>query len=292
MIQSCWTAVGSRCSEIGGSAKLSTVVVDGDEQHRQHEHRQRRPPAPADSLGRASRLSSGGCESGRHDARFVVQFLLYRPAGTVSTRRSLRWPAAHAARDSVLDAFEDILDRGRRARAATLDAAARARRVSKGGLLYHFASKDALESALIERLAASSDADIATIGPRPQEPVAYFVRTSVSSQTTRSTAPSSPPRGSPRTAHPARDRGAPGDAGESWEARRCGRTRGMPRPRPRDAASSDGMYFNNALGGDIPLTHRPDMGRPLDAVVASSRRSQRRTRGLRVSRSSVDRRSR
>ena len=35
---------------------------------------------------------------------------------------------------------------------ATMDATARAAGVSKGGLLYHFASKDALEAGLIERL--------------------------------------------------------------------------------------------------------------------------------------------
>jgi AcrR family transcriptional regulator len=55
----------------------------------------------------------------------------------------------------VLDAFERLLiDEGERA--ATMDAAARAAGVSKGGLLYHFASKDALEGALIDRLDASS----------------------------------------------------------------------------------------------------------------------------------------
>ncbi|WP_337479241.1 TetR family transcriptional regulator [Microbacterium yannicii] len=44
------------------------------------------------------------------------------------------------AREKVLDAFERILiDEGERA--ATMDAAARAAGVSKGGLLYHFASR-------------------------------------------------------------------------------------------------------------------------------------------------------
>ena len=50
------------------------------------------------------------------------------------------------ARESVLDAFEAILiDEGERA--ATMDATARAAGVSKGGLHYHFGSKDALEVA-------------------------------------------------------------------------------------------------------------------------------------------------
>ena len=61
------------------------------------------------------------------------------------------------ARESVLDAFEQLLvDDGERA--ATMDATARAEGVSKGGLLYHFASKDALEHALLERLVTLVDA--------------------------------------------------------------------------------------------------------------------------------------
>ncbi len=52
------------------------------------------------------------------------------------------------AREKVLDAFEAILvDDGERA--ATMDATARSAGVSKGGLLYHFASKELLEAGLI-----------------------------------------------------------------------------------------------------------------------------------------------
>ena len=63
------------------------------------------------------------------------------------------------ARESVLDAFERILieDGGR---AATMDATARVAGVSKGGLLYHFGSKEALESGLIERLKVLAARDI------------------------------------------------------------------------------------------------------------------------------------
>ena len=51
------------------------------------------------------------------------------------------------AREKVLDAFEAILiEEGERS--ATMDATARSAGVSKGGLLYHFGSKDALESGL------------------------------------------------------------------------------------------------------------------------------------------------
>ena len=54
------------------------------------------------------------------------------------------------ARESVLDAFEAILiDRGERF--ATMDATAKAAGVSKGGLLYHFGSKQALADGLLAR---------------------------------------------------------------------------------------------------------------------------------------------
>lgn len=57
------------------------------------------------------------------------------------------------ARTRILDAVERIvLARG--VSGLTLDAAAREAGVSKGGLLYHFASKEALLAALMERLAA------------------------------------------------------------------------------------------------------------------------------------------
>ncbi|MGN6428010.1 MAG: TetR/AcrR family transcriptional regulator, partial [Leifsonia sp.] len=50
---------------------------------------------------------------------------------------------ARSARDRILDAFEELLAEHSE-RAATLDAVAAKAGVSKGGLLYHFASKDAL----------------------------------------------------------------------------------------------------------------------------------------------------
>jgi AcrR family transcriptional regulator len=57
------------------------------------------------------------------------------------------------ARTRILDAVERIvLARG--VAGLTLEAAAREAGISKGGLLYHFASKEALLTGLIERLAA------------------------------------------------------------------------------------------------------------------------------------------
>jgi AcrR family transcriptional regulator len=74
------------------------------------------------------------------------------------------------ARTRILDAAEAIVRRGGVA-ALTLEAAARAAGVSKGGLLYHFASKEALLSGLLNRLAefvaADFEAGVAAQHPGP-----------------------------------------------------------------------------------------------------------------------------
>lgn len=82
------------------------------------------------------------------------------------------------ARDKVLDAFEELLvTEG--ARAATLDAVAARAQVSKGGLLYHFPSKDALVEGLMERLTALAAADTEAMAADPRGPSAYYIDTSV-----------------------------------------------------------------------------------------------------------------
>lgn len=62
------------------------------------------------------------------------------------------------ARTRILDAAEAIVQ-ARGVPAMTLDGAAREAGVSKGGLLYHFASKEALLMALMQRLADHVSAD-------------------------------------------------------------------------------------------------------------------------------------
>jgi len=86
-----------------------------------------------------------------------------------------------AAREAVLDAFERILVHDGE-RAATLDATAKAAGVSKGGLLYHFASKEALVAGLIARLEALTDDDIEAIDRAGDGAISYFVRSSVAVQ--------------------------------------------------------------------------------------------------------------
>ncbi|WP_024793115.1 TetR/AcrR family transcriptional regulator [Tomitella biformata] len=67
---------------------------------------------------------------------------------------------ARSTRDRILDALEQLLlDAG--PLHTTLDAVAAAAGVSKGGLLYHFPSKDALLAAMVRRLGERSDAQLA-----------------------------------------------------------------------------------------------------------------------------------
>ena len=167
------------------------------------------------------------------------------------------------ARDSVLDAFESILiDEGERA--ATMDATARAAGVSKGGLLYHLGSKEALETGLLDRLSVLVDEDIAAIRSAPEGPVAYFLRSSVMQNDPLDRAVI------------AASRLAQGGNAAAGAALREIRDRWEDaiRPHTKDQTSldlvmlvSDGLYFNNALdGGAIPGP--VPRGAELDALIA------------------------
>ncbi|GAB2528481.1 TetR/AcrR family transcriptional regulator [Paramicrobacterium agarici] len=85
--------------------------------------------------------------------------------------------ASPSTADRLLDAFSALLIEGGE-KAATLDAVAARAGVSKGGLLYHYGSKDALAHGLVERLARFVDADIEAMTSAPEGPVAFFIRTS------------------------------------------------------------------------------------------------------------------
>jgi len=87
---------------------------------------------------------------------------------------------AASARERILAAFETLLISDGE-RAATLDAVAARAGVSKGGLLYHFGSKDALIGGLIERLDALVEIDIERMRAADSGIVDYFIRTSVAS---------------------------------------------------------------------------------------------------------------
>ncbi|HEX7492083.1 MAG TPA: TetR/AcrR family transcriptional regulator [Candidatus Limnocylindrales bacterium] len=67
--------------------------------------------------------------------------------------------ARPSRRDVLLDAAERIV-RDKGANHLTFDAVAAEANTSKGGLLYHFASKDELVAAMVERLVASFDGSL------------------------------------------------------------------------------------------------------------------------------------
>ncbi len=85
--------------------------------------------------------------------------------------------ARPSQRERLLDAFEHLLvdDVGT---AATLDAVAATAQVSKGGLLYHFPSKDALVDGLADRLREQVTEDVEVLRRAPEGPVAYWLSSS------------------------------------------------------------------------------------------------------------------
>lgn len=84
---------------------------------------------------------------------------------------------ARSTRDTILDAFEDLV-REQGERSATLESVARTAGVSKGGLLYHFGSKQDLVTGEIARLNALAEVYFAEIASAPEGAVAHFIRTS------------------------------------------------------------------------------------------------------------------
>lgn len=85
-------------------------------------------------------------------------------------------PRPPHARDKVLTAYVSLLLEGERA--ATMDAVAAEAGVSKGGLLYHFPSKDALADAVLDRFAQIAAADLEEMRVAPEGAAKHFVRTS------------------------------------------------------------------------------------------------------------------
>lgn len=167
------------------------------------------------------------------------------------------------ARDAVLDAFQTlVLTDG--PHAATMDAASHAAGVSKGGLLYHFPTKDALETALLERMEALAADDVEQMKADAAGIVAAFLRTSVYVDSPLD------------RALVAGSRLAQGGSERAASALRRVRTmwEDAVRPATRDDTAlqlallvADGLYFNNALGaGSVP---GPPLSRQdLDTLIA------------------------
>ncbi len=174
------------------------------------------------------------------------------------------------ARERVLDAYEALLiDEGERA--ATIDATARAAGVSKGGLLYHFGSREALEAGLVARLNELVTADVEAMAEATEGPVAYFLRTSAMDGDPLDRAIIAVSRVSQSGNAAAAD--ALHEMREKWST--------LLRPHTTDATAldlvmlvSDGLYFNNAIreGG---MARPVPRGGAMDALIALVERSTR-----------------
>ncbi|MFD9892569.1 TetR/AcrR family transcriptional regulator [Amycolatopsis sp. NPDC059027] len=83
-----------------------------------------------------------------------------------------------SARERILDAYEQVvIDQG--PGVATLEGVAAQAGVSKGGLLYHFGSKDALVDGLLERLARLNEEDLELARQAPEGVVRYYLRSTI-----------------------------------------------------------------------------------------------------------------
>lgn len=89
-------------------------------------------------------------------------------------------PAERSTRDRLLDAFETLVKSGG-SRAATLEAVAAEAGVSKGGLLYHFHSKDELIDGMLERVRTQAADDVEQMRASSKGPVEFYLSTSVDS---------------------------------------------------------------------------------------------------------------
>lgn len=92
---------------------------------------------------------------------------------TAGQVRSLRYEHG-SGRERVLDAYTHILLTEGVA-AATLDEVAKQADISKGGLLHHFASKEALIEGLLERLIEANQADIEQTSAAPEGAVDAYL---------------------------------------------------------------------------------------------------------------------
>ncbi|AWB95821.1 TetR family transcriptional regulator [Agromyces badenianii] len=167
-----------------------------------------------------------------------------------------------AARDAVLDAFERLIIRDGE-RAATLEATAREAGVSKGGLLYHFASRDALIGGLAERLRLLVDDDVERIATAPEGAISYFVRSSIALETPLDRAFVATVRlaqGGNRDAARAID-----EVRDRW-LEEIGRHTGDPTLALAIALIGDGLYYHSALRND----DEPSAGDPVDPAAMDS----------------------
>lgn len=173
-------------------------------------------------------------------------------------------PTPPSARDRILDAFEELLGE-QSERAATLEAVAARAGVSKGGLLYHFASKDALVDGVLARLREHLQEDLARMRAAPEGPLDYFIRTSVPTDSRLERSIVAVARLAQSADSRARD--ALADMQRTW-LEVLEEEVGDPLVARTIMLIGDGMYYNTAL---LPATNtvvrdETDMDRLIDLV--------------------------
>lgn len=169
-------------------------------------------------------------------------------------------PPAPVARAKILRAFAELLsDSGERA--ATLDAVAARAGVSKGGLLYHFPSKDALVGGLTDHLRELTEADVAVMRAAPAGPVDYLLRTSATTDGDLEVVYLAVSRLA-QGAYP-HARAALDHAHDAW-VEAVAEEVGDPTVARAVVLLSDGLYARTALGAGGPRVSDDD----IDALVA------------------------
>ncbi|WP_157246176.1 TetR/AcrR family transcriptional regulator [Nonomuraea typhae] len=93
-----------------------------------------------------------------------------------------------SSRERLLDAAADVLLTDG-AEALTLEAVARRAGVSKGGLFYHFPTKQALVAGMVERLTGAFDAALAEAGERPGDYLRAYIDATIPERHTGPEAP-------------------------------------------------------------------------------------------------------
>jgi AcrR family transcriptional regulator len=173
-----------------------------------------------------------------------------------------------SARDRILDAYErQILSVGERG--TTLDAVAADAGVSKGGLLYHFGSKDAMRLGLLERLVHRSQLDAAGMPDSPDDAIRLFIDSSADTgdqlHSTFLASQTLARNGHPDAAEAIRS------VEQGWYDRLADAT-GSPLVARMAQLIGDGIYDNAAIdagGHDFTLTPSAEERRAIsDALIA------------------------
>ena len=163
-----------------------------------------------------------------------------------------------SSRDRILDAYADLLiTEGERQ--ATLEAVAAKAEVSKGGLLYHFPSKDQLAVGLCDQLAILAAKDAEAMRASDEGPARYYVRSSQYANTPLDRALVAVSR--LRQSGDGRARAAIEEASDNWLAILHDALGDLDVARAVKLIG-DGLYYNalnRALGGHPP-TSEADQG--------------------------------